>query len=80
MKPFDLEKARNGHPIQLRDGRKAKVDYITSDRIWVIAGDYECSSAWFHDGRWRIDENGNWDGEDSDADLFMVEEAQLRLF
>lgn len=33
MKPFDLEKALAGEPVQLRDGRKAKVVFQIPDEL-----------------------------------------------
>lgn len=38
MKPFDLEKALAGEPVQLRDGRKAKLIFKVPDELVFSGG------------------------------------------
>ena len=38
MKPFDLEKALAGEPVQLRDGRRAEVDFKIPDELVFSSG------------------------------------------
>ena len=38
MKPFDLEKALAGEPVQLRDGRKAKLIFKIPDELVFSGG------------------------------------------
>ena len=69
LRPFDLELAKAGHPIQTRDGRKAK----------FIAHVPECSQFWrvvfLIDGNSGLsccDESGAMYTWESAADLFMA--------
>lgn len=71
MKPFDLELAKAGHPVCIRDGRKARIicfDKKDSD-FPIIAlldfGNYEAVATYTLEGRfmWR---------EESNKDLFMA--------
>lgn len=89
MKPFDLESALQGEPVQLRNGTKAFVlcdlkDYFrdpnSSKHLVGITSTnddtnkYECTMRWFETGKYRGDESTI----DSNYDIIgMWEEPKL---
>ena len=68
LKPFDLQKAREGKPVCTRDGRKARIicfDFRISDGICIIAA-IECGKTetifyYDLDGKCRGDGNNKYD-------------------
>lgn len=68
MKPFNLEEARKGHPIQTRNGRAAQ--FITS----LPTGEYRVLVTIEDKSRFAtIIGRMNTDGIDHEHDLFMVD-------
>lgn len=66
MKPFNLEEAKAGKPVQTRDGRPARI--LAFDRkgpnpiIGLVTHiDFEVAYYWFEDGRASADFNLNYD-------------------
>lgn len=74
LKPFDLQKAREGKPVCTRDGRKARIIcFDRKDNIYPIIALVECGknedmSLYMKDGRYIISEKEN------DRDLMMLSE------
>ena len=48
LKPFDIQKAREGKPVCTRDGRKARIIYF--DRKFIYEGQNYCIVALINDG------------------------------
>ncbi len=76
MKEFDLEKAKQGHPVCTRDGRDVEIlkfDLKASlgERLLGLIKEYayEFSKAWFKDGRF----GGEWGHP---YDLFLKSEQK----
>lgn len=77
LKPFDLQKAREGKPVCTRDGRKARIicfDFRDADEICCIiaAVDYgEAEKIHYYDlyGKYR-------GGDSSEYDLMMLPEKK----
>ena len=78
LKPFDIQKAREGNPVCTRDGRKARI--ICFDRkgynmfpivALIMNGDRESDIYTYRP-------NGTWDnsGNESDKDLMMLPEKK----
>lgn len=78
LKPFDIQKAREGKPVCTRDGRKARI--ICFDRkgynmfpivALIMNGDRESDIYTYRP-------NGTWDnsGNESDKDLMMLPEKK----
>ena len=78
LKPFDIQKAREGKPVCTRDGRKARI--ICFDRkgynmfpivALIMNGDRESDIYTYRP-------NGTWDnsGNESDKDLMMIPEKK----
>jgi len=70
MKPFSLERAKAGDPIQTRNGRKAKfITHVTGlkseNRLIVAVGERDALTSYFEDGRFYSDQEGS-------LDLFMA--------
>ncbi len=76
MKPFDLQEALNGEPVQLRNGQKAYVVGLskvgTEDGNSYIVGEYERNLCnWSKDGKY-------WLKRESELDIVgMYEEPEL---
>ena len=78
LKPFDIQKAREGKPVCTRDGRKARI--LCFDRkgynmfpivALIMNGDRESDIYTYRP-------NGTWDnsGNESDKDLMMLPEKE----
>lgn len=68
MKPFNLEEARKGHPIQTRNGRAAQ--FIT----YLPSGEYQVLVMVENKSRFAtVVGRMNTDGTDHEHDLFMVD-------
>ena len=66
MKPFDLQEALNGAPVQLRNGQKAYVVCLskvgTEDGNSYIVGEYERNLCnWSKDGKYWLKRESEWD-------------------
>jgi hypothetical protein len=71
MKPFDLEKAKQGHPVQTRDGRDVeilKTDVKSCEPIVAVVKNYDD-----HEIICKYREHGRYEARDiaSCFDLFM---------
>jgi len=69
MKPFDLEKAKAGHPLVTRDGRKARLvghvpEAVEPYRVYAYIEGQSCAYSFW--------ESGNMGGGTNDEDLFMA--------
>lgn len=81
MDKFDLELIKQGHPIQMRDGRQLSLIEITDTGIYCSSnGDNE--SAWLLDGHWQRTSDWKWNGVESSADIILKGNSniQLKLF
>ena len=78
LKPFDIQKAREGKPVCTRDGRKARI--ICFDRKGYNM--FPIVALIMNDGResdiYTYRPNGTWDnsGNESDKDLMMLPEKK----
>ncbi|MDO4802776.1 MAG: hypothetical protein Q4A15_11480, partial [Prevotellaceae bacterium] len=75
IKPFDVEKAKNGAKVVTRDGRNVRIIcYDRDDPEFTIIGlvridnDIEACGSFTKEGRYRHSKNGN--------DLFIEEEVE----
>jgi hypothetical protein len=71
MKPFDLEKVKQGHPVQTRDGRDVeilKTDVKSYEPIVAVVKNYDD-----HEIICQYEEHGRYEASDmaSVLDLFM---------
>ena len=74
MKPFNLELAKQGHPVCTREGKSAKIidyDYSTSYPIMALIGSSEEHYTYTNEGVFDVDI------EEHELDLFM---KQVDLF
>ncbi len=76
MKPFDIEKARNGHPVCTRDGRDVEIlKFDLKGHSGEIAGiikeldGSETLTTWFDSGEFVL-------GEKDNEDLFLKSEQK----
>jgi hypothetical protein len=71
MKPFDLEKAKSGHPLITRDGRKVRFLGTVNNKIYPLVIAYEDSVGEEH--VYPIALNGSFNGHSrDDRDLFLA--------
>jgi len=79
MKPFNLELAKQGHPICTRDGRNVRsICFDRGHATYPIVGLYifggvECVGEWTIDGHYHFEA-----GLLSDLDLFMKSKTEKR--
>lgn len=77
MKPFNLEAAKSGEPVQLRNGAKAIIHtYEGPDGNWPIVVSFQNDSTWTVGVR-RIDGSIRYE-EQSPFDLVMATKKQIR--
>ena len=79
MEKFDLELIRNGHPIQMRDGRALIFLQITENAIWAKTPFENSASAWLLDGHWQRTIDQKWTGFESCADIILNPTTNLQL-
>ncbi len=79
MDKFNLELIKQGHPIQMRDGRQLSLIEITDNGIYCSSnGDY--ASAWLLDGHWqRTSDLEKWNGVESCADIILKGNSNIQL-
>ena len=78
MDKFDLELIKQGHPIQMRDGRDLILDYIAENAIWAKTP-YEYSTSWLLDGHWQRTSDQKWNGIESCADIILKGNSNIQL-
>lgn len=74
MKPFDLELAKAGHPVQTRDGRPARIvcyDRQTKNNIYPIVAMIK-SDEGNEEAQYFTQKGEAWEGEINDLDLVMA--------
>lgn len=79
MKEFDLELIKQGHPIQMRDGRKLIFDFATENAIHCSEPHEDGGSFWTIDGHWQKNEKWEWNGVECCADIILKPNINMQL-
>ena len=78
MKDFDLELIKQGHTIQMRDGRPLTLIEINEGGILCSSND-DSPSLWSFCGHWQRNEKWEWNGVECCADIILKPNTNMQL-
>ena len=78
MDKFDLELIKQGHPIQMRDGRQLTLIEINDGGI-LCSNNNDSPSLWLFCGHWQRTVENKWNGVECCADIILKGNSNIQL-